>query len=185
MSHYFLDLPQGENRSSDFFAKNATLQNGTYAEILARTIDYNLQRAVPFFTTPVSSNLLAFRPGEPVGQWRDSNQGTGYGPIPFDVNTALVPASLRATAALLRGGIVSGNWSADAIDEIAAVWEQQAPSFFEVQVNASTAQSRLQNFVQAANLSNSLLQNATGGNYSDTNFYALSLMEDGIPVQVN
>jgi hypothetical protein len=185
MAHYFLELPQGQNRSAQFLGKNATLQNGTYAEILARTIDYNLQRALPFFTEPVYSNLLSFRPGQPVGEWRDSNQGTGYGPIPFDVNSALVPANLRATAQLIRGGIVSGNWSADAIDDIAQAWEQNAPAFFEVQVNSSTSQSRLQNFASAANLSSSLLQNATGGNYTNTTFYALSLMEDGTPVQVS
>jgi hypothetical protein len=36
MSHYFLDLPQGKNRASKFLARKATLQNGTYAEILNR-----------------------------------------------------------------------------------------------------------------------------------------------------
>ena len=36
MSHYFLDLPQGQGRAEQFFAHNATLQNGTYAEILNR-----------------------------------------------------------------------------------------------------------------------------------------------------
>ena len=36
MSHYFLDLPQGQGRAEQFFAQNATLQNGTYGEILNR-----------------------------------------------------------------------------------------------------------------------------------------------------
>lgn len=36
MAHYFLDLPQGQNRSSQFLAKQATLQNGTYLDIVNR-----------------------------------------------------------------------------------------------------------------------------------------------------
>ena len=36
MAHYFLELPQGKGRADAFLARNATLQNGTYAEILAR-----------------------------------------------------------------------------------------------------------------------------------------------------
>ncbi len=36
ISHYFLDLPQGQGRAEQFLAKNATLQIGTYVEILNR-----------------------------------------------------------------------------------------------------------------------------------------------------
>jgi hypothetical protein len=36
MKHYFLELPQGKNRAPQFLARNATLQNGTYGEILNR-----------------------------------------------------------------------------------------------------------------------------------------------------
>lgn len=134
------------------------------------------------------TSLLAFRPGQPVGNWRDSNQGTGYGPIPFDVNVVLVPASLRATARLARAGILFRNDTlADQANSMAQVWEEKASGFFEVTINASTAESRLSNFVQQANLSQALLGNATstdvttGGNKV---FFALSLMEDGSPVEV-
>jgi hypothetical protein len=186
---------------------------------LFRTINYNLGRAIPFYTNQTFSNLLAFRPGEPVGNWRDSNEGTGYGPIPFDVNSALVPASLRATAALVDAGIIAqptidlGNSTANVtsspntnvtIDDIAALWETAAPGFFEVVVDGATAESRLENFVVQANLSQALLdssgvnstgmENSTtpGGNsttsgnstIANVTFYALSLMADGTPVQV-
>ena len=152
---------------------------------------------MPFSISPQVSTLLAFRPGEPVGNWRDSNQGTGYGPIPFDVNVALVPASLRATARLARAGILFnsatiasiGNTTlADIADSTAQAWEEHAPGFFEVSVNATTAESRLLNFVQKANLTQSLLGNATDTNGTaseDKTFFALSLMEDGTPVEVN
>ncbi|THH02243.1 hypothetical protein EW145_g6777 [Phellinidium pouzarii] len=48
----------------------------------------------------------SIRPGQPVGNWRNSNQGMGYGPIPVDVNAVLIPASLRATARLARADIL-------------------------------------------------------------------------------
>ena len=40
MAHYFLDLPQGRNRSSQFLAKRATLQNGTYYDITNRCVAF-------------------------------------------------------------------------------------------------------------------------------------------------
>ncbi|RPD61023.1 hypothetical protein L226DRAFT_612754 [Lentinus tigrinus ALCF2SS1-7] len=189
MSHYFLDLPQGQGRAEQFFAQNATLQNGTYAEILNRTVFYNLERATPFSQSPNISNLIGLRPGQPVGNWRDSNEGIGFGFYPFDVNTALVPASLRATQALVTAGLLNfSRLDASQIGEVASVWEAQAPALFDVTVNGTEAEARLQNFVRAANLSSALLEgsgNSSAGSESGgVSFYALSLMEDGTPVEV-
>jgi len=41
-------------------------------------------------------NLVALKEGQSVGQWRDSNDGLGGGRYPYDVNTGLMPAALRA-----------------------------------------------------------------------------------------
>ncbi|KAL5521350.1 hypothetical protein ACEPAG_9275 [Sanghuangporus baumii] len=201
LEHFFLDLPQGLGRASSFLERNATLQNGTYGQLLNKTIFYNLGRAIPFAQNSTVSNLLAFRPGQLVGNRCDSNEGTGFGRIPFDVNTALVPASLRATARLARAGIIGNSVSnvtldngtaydanstlADVADSIAAVWEERALPFFEVTLEGASAEARLQNFVNQANLSEALLNdtiNATEA--SNKTFYALSLMEDGSPVEV-
>ncbi|EJD08148.1 uncharacterized protein FOMMEDRAFT_144208 [Fomitiporia mediterranea MF3/22] len=206
LAHYFLDLPQGNNTSSSFLDKNATLQNGTYRELLNsaeldRTIFYNLGRAIPFGRNSTVANLLAFRPGQPVGNWRDSNQGTGYGPIPFDVNTALVPASLRSTARLAKAGIIGNsvpvltledgsNYDAnsslaDIADSLAAVWEEKSLPFFEVTLDNETAQERLRNFINETNLSEALLDDITDvSEASNKTFYALSLKEDGSSVEV-
>ncbi|KAI0663733.1 hypothetical protein C8Q70DRAFT_907236 [Cubamyces menziesii] len=184
MSHYFLELPQGSGRAQQFLSQNATLQNGTYAEILNRTIFYNLERATPFAQSPISSNLIVLRPGQPVGNWRDSNEGLGYGFYPFDVNSALVPASLRATQALLEASVLGfTGLEPEEVGNVAEVWEAKAPGLFEVTVGAEEAEERLSNFVRAANLSESLLaaNTTTSGNVS---LYALSLMQDGTPVEV-
>lgn len=119
-----------------------------------------------------------------MGNWRDSNQGTGYGPIPFDVNTALVSASLHATARLARAGIISDEFSlsmtnvssslsqivassenltapngslSSTTDHVAAIWEVNTLPLFEVVVNGSVADNRLKNLVAAATLSDTLL----------------------------
>ncbi|KAL5504617.1 hypothetical protein ACEPAH_7280 [Sanghuangporus vaninii] len=201
LEHFFLDLPQGSGRAPSFLERNATLQNGTYGELLNKTIFYNLGRAIPFAQNSTVSNLLAFRPGQLVGNWRDSNEGNGFGRIAFDINTALVPASLRATARLARAGVIGNSVSnvtlengtaydtnstlADVADSIAAVWEEKALPFFKVTLDGASAEARLQNFVNKANLSEALLNDTTNATEaSNKSFYALSLMEDGSPVEV-
>ncbi|KAI0671937.1 hypothetical protein C8Q78DRAFT_806310 [Trametes maxima] len=181
--HYLLELPQGAGRARQFLSQNATLQNGTYAEILNRTIHYNLARATPFARSPTFSNLLALRPGEPVGNWRDSNEGLGFGVFPFDVNSALVPASLRATEALLAAGFLDfAALDARGVGDAARVWEERAAGLFEVGVGERDAEARLENFVREAGLSRTLLEK--GGRGGNVSFYALSLKEDGGPVEV-
>jgi hypothetical protein len=152
---------------------------------------YNINRAMPFFQAnpPTPSELLAFRPGQPVGNWRDSNQGTGYGPIPFDVNVALVPANLRAVGLLLNAGVLNSSGLAvgSGVDVVAMAekWESEAPGMFEVSVDGATAESRLQDFVQEVSLNEGLLGNASEPSSANVSFYALSLMADGTPVEVS
>ncbi|PPQ63764.1 hypothetical protein CVT24_004273 [Panaeolus cyanescens] len=183
---------KGQNRSSEFMSKEAVLQQGKYLDIVNRISSYNINRALPFYqaSTTSVSNLLAFRPGQPVGNWRDSNQGTGYGTIPFDVNVALVPANLRAINSLIGAGILKSqdlDISTSGVDLIAVAnkWEQDVPGLFEVTVSGEDAESRLLDFVQEVGLDQGLLAtNNTSSAQTDVSFYALSLMPDGAPVQV-
>ncbi|KAF8586613.1 hypothetical protein K439DRAFT_1386873 [Ramaria rubella] len=199
IAHYFLDIPQGHTRAPSFLSRTATLNNSnsnvSYHDLLARNAAYILGRAVPFANHPSASNLLHLRPGQPVGNWRDSNQGLGYGQIPFDVNSALVPAALRALGRLTDAGILSIDGQPDVgnmAERYADVWEQRAAELFEVEVDGSTAEARWKDFVVRVNLSETLLdtqgsdENATGGsgNKKGLTFYALSLHDDGSPVDV-
>ena len=135
LAHYFLEIPQGANRSASFLARNATLQEGSYSSILQRNIDYVYGRALPFAANSTYSNLLSLRLDQPVGNWRDSNAGLGYGQYPFDVNTALVPAALRAIASLGSAGVVSNTSTANAT-QVAEIWEQRAPPLFATEVDS-------------------------------------------------
>jgi hypothetical protein len=116
-------------------------------------------------------NLIHLREGQIVGEWRDSTYGIGGARIPYDVNTALVPASLRAIAQLTRAGFYpsSLNWSVLA-DEYAQVWEDNTLQFFEVVVPKAEAQQRVDQYVQEANFT------GPPGNVSDdVLFYGLGL----------
>lgn len=162
-----------------------------------------------------------------MGDWRDSGTGLGYGKYPFDVNgkssrftglttvltpsVALVPAALRAIASLAQAGILPSNYTN--VSSYASIWEQNAYTFFNVSISPSAAQASLQNYVQAANLSTTLLYgpgslngtNGTqtsansssssspgfgdssqviGGGASNSTFFALSLKNDTTPVEV-
>ncbi len=103
------------------------------------------------------------------------------------MNTALVPASLRATQALVEAGLLNftqPQLDASQIDAVASVWEAQAPALFEVTVDGAEAEARLRHFVQAANLSSVLLEGNSSLSAGDVSFYALSLRADGTPVEV-
>lgn len=81
-------------------------------------------------------NLIALKEGVPVGQWRDSNDGLGGGRYPYDVNTALMPAALRAIAELARAGAFEkeDGWG-DIAAKRAEVWETCALDFFNVELH--------------------------------------------------
>ena len=84
-------------------------------------------------------NMIHLKEGQIVGEWRDSTYGIGGGRIPFDVNTALVPAALRAIAALASNGYFEEypDWNETAA-QYAQVWEDETLQFFEVISSAAT-----------------------------------------------
>jgi len=73
--------------------------------------------------------------------------GLGGGRIPYDVNTALVPAALRAIGSLARSGLYpkQRNWSVLA-DQYAKVWEDSTLSFFSVTIPQEKAQSLVKSY---------------------------------------
>lgn len=200
LSHYFLSTPQGQNRSQTFLQQQATLQNGTYAQLLQKNVDHVLNYSTPFSQSQKCTDLAQIRDPN-VGNWRDSNTGLGGGKYPFDVNTALIPGALRAIASLASAGVLPSNYSQNATQQ-AQIWEQYAAPCFQFSISQQEAQSRLESYVPAANLSTSLLYgagslNSTSGN-SSTNatsmtngtmsanktLYALSLDANGTAVEI-
>ena len=48
LAEYFLNYPQGQGRAADFFARNSTLNNGTFEELLIKNADHVLNLSMPF-----------------------------------------------------------------------------------------------------------------------------------------
>lgn len=95
-----------------------------------------------------------------------------------------MPSALRAIVDLSNANIIPSNYSSIA-GSLIQTWETAAAPCFEVTIPGSTAQSRLDNYIQQANLSQALLTGVPGFNASDNvTFYALSLDADGSPVEV-
>lgn len=160
MQRYFLGSPTGNTRSAELLARPAGKVNPhneglTYGDLARLNAERVMTLAAPFAgpANQTLENLIHLKEGTVVGQWRDSTYGVGGGRIPYDVNTALVPAALRAIAALSRfnSSIFAGHedW-ADLADKYAQVWEDETLPLFQVTVPAEEARNRLDRFVSSS-----------------------------------
>ena len=157
MENYFLKTSTGQSRRDAFFAQKATLNFGdqglTYEELALRNAEHIMQTSAAFAAAggQTKANLIHLEKDQIVGEWRDSTYGIGGGRIPYDVNTALVPAALRSIAALSASGFFPEhpNWKTTAA-EYAQVWEDHTLQFFEVTVPESDAKSLVSNYASAA-----------------------------------
>ncbi|KAF2032423.1 hypothetical protein EK21DRAFT_61144 [Setomelanomma holmii] len=189
IQRYFFDTQPGQQSSGAFFARKATFlveNNGlTYTQLAQFTAEKIMRIAAPFAASQTQANLIHLRDGEQVGEWRDSNNGLGGGRTPYNVNAALVPAGLRAIAAMSRAGFFPdhADWKNTA-DSYAQTWEDSTLRFFEVNVRQADAKARVQNYVSAAGLNvPAHAENIT----SDVKFYGLAVdgsINSGGPVPV-
>ena len=161
MAQYFNNSPSRvspllSRRAGSIDVQNKNLTYQALALINAQKI-MNITAA--FARSQTAANLIHLKSDQIVGNWRDSTYGLGGGRIPFDVNTALVPAALRAIGELARTTGVFPNttnttsWRTLA-DSRAQIWESQTLRFFETNITASTARTRLQNFANTASFYN-------------------------------
>lgn len=155
--------------------------NLTYANLTLINAEKIINITAPFARNQTIGNLLHLKEGEIVGQWRDSTYGLGGGRIPFDVNTALVPAALRAIAQLARSGVYPNNtrvnttaWRTLA-DTNARVWEEKTLQFFERNITADEARDRLQNFVDTASFYNGPTNDSSLPEDGNITSYAIAL----------
>ncbi|KAI9699616.1 MAG: hypothetical protein M1820_007116 [Bogoriella megaspora] len=179
MKNYFVDSATGQNRTSSFFAINATVNPTnaglTYADLALITAEKIMNTSAPFAANggQTMENLIHLKDGQTVGQWRDSNSGIGGGRIPYDVNTALVPAALRAIASLSSAGFFPSHpeWNTTAAT-YAQIWEDSTLSFFAINIPTSEAQSLVDSYVSQ---SNATFPSESSNITSPINFYGLSL----------
>jgi len=106
--------------------------------LVQNNFHYVMSVTAAFTTQPSYKNLLRLRPGQPVGQWRDSNNGLGGGVYPFDVNAALVPGALKALSDIYSAkGVFHDSAMADKAQAAFAVWNTKVLPLFNVTIPAA------------------------------------------------
>ncbi|PRE79261.1 hypothetical protein [Burkholderia multivorans] len=180
---WLIDDPRGQARAAAYLAQRGS-DGRTNGSRLVANLLHVADTARPFAQQPAVANLIHLRPGEIVGNWRDSTDGLGGGVYPYDVNAVLVPAALRAANAFLARGLLDPYLDANQRASLAntaneaAVWEQQAPPLFEVGVPAAQAAADVAAYAPTAGVPAGTAPSAPLA------FYALSLDEQGHPIPV-
>lgn len=193
MQRYFLQSSTGMPRVGEFLARkagqvNAANQNLTYGDLARVNAERVMDLAAPFAApgNQTQDNLIRLKDDTIVGQWRDSTYGSGGGRIPYDVNTALVPAALRAIASLSRfnSSIYAGHedWAILA-DRYAQVWEDETLTLFQVTIPVEEARNRLNTFASTSDFYNGPSHADTLDN--DVNYYGLALQGNNDIVNVD
>ena len=157
----------------------------TYRDAIERNLALVLERARPFADDPAApaakkEKLVHLKNTVPVGQWRDSDQGIGFGRAPFDVNAGLVPGALEAAVALYTR-LDEPDLASEA-GRMLAAW-QGVEELFLVTERLSTARANVANYAAAVGVADrsSQLEPDQGSRYA---FYGISLDDQGAPVPI-
>lgn len=185
-------LSSGEQaRSAAFLAAQVggpLERRGTRGAALVRNLRYVAQGAVAFAQSPGAAHLIGLKPGQTVGDWRDSGTGLGGGKYPYDVNAVLVPAALDAAARLARSGLISPYLTvsdrallAEAA-RMAGVWREHAPPLFAVTLSPAVAANAVEIYADSQGILSQPALQALGS--GPLHFHALSLSSSGEPIPV-
>jgi len=180
---WLIDDTRGQARAAAYLAQRGS-DGQTNGSRLVVNLLHVATTAQPFAQQPSVANLIHLRPGEIVGNWRDSTDGLGGGVYPYDVNAVLVPAALRAANAFLARGLLDPYLDAGQRATLAntaneaATWETQAPPLFQVSVPAAQAATNVSAYAPSAGVPAGAAPDAPLA------FYALSLDPQGNPIPV-
>lgn len=177
LARYLLDTAEGQARAEAFLARR-TPSGLSYREAARRNLGRVLALAAPFASSGAARDLVALRPGASAGNWRDSEHGLGGGRVPYDVNTALVPAALRAAARLFDGPLRA----ADRAGEARSLADRyHAASLFRVEIPEAEARARVIAQAEAEGLDPAPALSSIDG---PVTFDAVALGASGAPVPV-
>jgi hypothetical protein len=183
IAHYLLDHPGGMKRRQMFLSKRDQCGR-SYQELLIRNLEFVVESSKQFAKEPGIQHLIALKDNYPVGEWRDSHEGLGWGRIAYNVNGVFVPAALTAVARLIKTPELSEAKSklpaSEHILEQGQTWQQQAPTFFEAKVCAQSAMRRQSEFAKTLGVPvvESISEEA------ELRYYAIALHDDGSQVPV-
>ncbi|GJI97420.1 lipoprotein [Duganella caerulea] len=136
---YLLDQP---GRAARWLA-GAGADGQPRGAALCRNFELVMRLAGAYARQPGVAALIHLKDGHPTGDWRDSADGLGGGVVSYNVNAILVPAALRAIAALHASGLLA-PYLEDRAEEAAALaglWEEQVPGYFTVRLGSDAARA--------------------------------------------
>ena len=184
---YLLDTAAGNRRAADFLARR-TAAGEAYGAALVRNLRFVVSAASAFARDPQWRNLVALKPGQTAGNWRDSDEGLGGGRYPYDVNGVFVPAALAAIARFEDSGILDEYIGPDAEPAIsqaagfAATWQRRAPPLFSTTVPADDARREVARYAQRLGIQAAAALEALGEH--GVSFHAVALDDTGAPVPI-
>jgi hypothetical protein len=176
--------------SVDRLLSRTRKDGASYRDALLANLALVLERARPFAENPAPpaekrTLLVALRPGQQAGQWRDSASGLAFGRYPFDVNAALVPGALAAAVTLYRY-LDDPREAARAAGYLAA-W-RGVEELFRIDVPLADVRSRVAAYAAANALndvSHELASDALGaGSEAVYSYYGIALDAAGTPLPV-
>ena len=165
------------------FLDRTDARHFSFRQLVQNNFSYVTRVTKHFVEHPTFQNLIRLKPGETVGQWRDSGNGLGGGVYPFDVNAALVPGALLALTnlyAFKESEFFDLKKSAE-FEKAFQVWSTKAIPLFKVKIANKIAQARVQTYFQDLKMDPQYLPKAPAG---DIIFPALSLDADGQPIAI-
>lgn len=183
--------PDARARSAAFLAApvgGPLARSGTRGAALVRNLRYVVQGAVAFSQAPGVAHLIGLKPGQTVGDWRDSGTGLGGGQYPYDVDAVLVPAALDAAARLAGSGLIASYLTESdrallsGAARMAAVWREHAPPLFAVTLSHSVAANAIEIYADSQGVLSQPALAALGP--GPLRFHALSLTASGEPIPV-
>lgn len=183
---WLLEDPRGRARAAAFLAA----RDGGEARgaALLRNLRFVAEASAAFARAPTHAHLIGLKPGVPVGQWRDSNEGLGRGRYPWDVNAVWVPAALRAIGAFVDSGLLAPYADAEELRRLreaaarADAWERRAKALFAVRMDNAEARRRVREYAAHAGVDPAAALAALGD--ADLQFAAIALDARGRPVPV-
>ncbi len=188
---WLLDDARGRSQAAQFLAhtdgRRGEAPRAMGADLVSN-LRFVLQAAAKFADDPRPANLISLKPGIPVGQWRDSNDGLAGGRFPYDVNAVFVPAALEAAGRFLSSGLI-GPYLEPADHAVFAhamswsrVWRDSARPLFDVAVPGPDARRDIARYAAALNVPGDAALHSVGD--SPVLFHALALDADGRPIPV-
>lgn len=183
---WLLEDARGRARAPAFLRDAAAGQRN--GDALLRNLLFVAGQSAAFAESPVPAHLVALKPGKPVGQWRDSNEGIGRGRYPYDVNAVWMPAALHAIGGFLDSGLLAPYMTdaqhrrLRAAADRAAVWEREAAGLFAVTVPRDQAAAQVRAYAAQAGVPDA--EALASLDAEGVTFPAVALDAEGRPVPV-